>query len=254
MAGTWTTQPYEIVDVDGGDVVRIQPGPDAIMVIDRQHFCHLEGTVTWVHGNSAHDEKIVGVLHSDGELITILGIGEHPDQSTRAYIHGSLVAPGKLHWDFVGISDDRQRGQAFSAIFAKDNTAPHRDTCPTLIGNWSSGNWEGLTATSDGAHERIKHGFSSLQVEGQSGCIVWGKMAYGSEGVGQDSHSDRFIGVINDEKKLLITRSVAPHPEDGYEAIALHRLDAENQLVTEYTGELASGAGSFVYLLGLQRH
>ncbi|MEM9472136.1 MAG: hypothetical protein AAGA00_09265 [Pseudomonadota bacterium] len=252
LTGTWKSQAYNLVELAGGEV-NIRPGPQGSLTIERQSACHFDGSILWQDGDVAETERVAGVLHTDGKLITVLGVGEHADKGTRAYVHAEIVGPSLLRWDFVGISDDKAKGQAFATNFARGGAASAHQTCPVLIGKWSTGKWDGLEATERGMVERVSRDYKELQIEGQSGCTVWGKMHYGPRQNEAQGHADRIIGTVSGKDGLLISRSVAPHPEDGYEAIAVSRIQSENHMTTEYSGKLTTGGEVFVYLVDLKR-
>lgn len=252
LTGTWASQAYNLVEL-GDNEVSIRPGPQGSLTIEQQSACHFDGTILWQDGDLAETERVAGVLHTDGKLITVLGVGEHADKGTRAYVHAEIVGPNLLHWDFVGISDDKAKGQAFATSFARGAAAAGHQTCPVLIGKWSTGKWDGLESTRHGKAERVTRDYKQLEIEGQSGCTVWGKMHYGPRQDQTEGHADRIIGTVNGTDGFLITRSVAPHPEDGYEAIAVSRIQSEHHMITEYSGRLTKDGEVFVYLVDLKR-
>ena len=252
LTGTWKSQAYNLVEL-GQDEVSIRPGPLGSLTIERQSACHFDGSILWQDGDLAEAERVAGVLHTDGRLITLLGVGEHADKGTRAYVHAEFIGPNLLHWDFVGVSDDNAKGQAFATNFTRAAAVSGHETCPVLIGNWSTGRWEGLESTRRGMVERVSRDYKEMQIEGQSGCTVWGRMHYGPRQNETQGHADRIIGTVNGKDGLLITRTVAPHPEDGYEAVAVSRIQSENHMITEYSGKLTKDGEIFVYLVDLRR-
>ena len=253
LTGVWTSHEYRLAELTDRGEVSIRPGQRGTLTIERQAACHIDGRIVWQDGTGTETERVAGVLHTDGKLVTVLGIGEHADKGTRAYIHARIDAPDVLHWDFVGIADDNSRGQAFTTRFIRGAAVTDRETCPVLMGKWSTDQWEGLEATRDGTIERVSRSYKDLEIEGQAGCTVWGRMHYGPRPKQTRGRSDRIIGTINAQDGLLITRSVAPHPRDGYEAIALSRIQSPDHMITEYSGKLTEDGEPFVYLVDLKR-
>lgn len=252
LTGTWTSHPYTLLEVAAVGSARTQAGPQGTLTIARQSSCHIDGTVSWTANGKTEHERIAGALHTDGKLITILGVGDHPDNGTRAYIHAEVIGPDSLEWDFVGISDDEQLGHAFTTLFTRNAASAKPLSCPWLAGTWKSSQWEGLEATGAESVDRVTRDYKLLVIKEQVACTVWGEMTFGPHH-GQEAQSDRFIGVINGVDRLLMTRTINPHPEDGHFALALHRLQSDTHMITEYTGEIARGGGVFVHLQDLDR-
>lgn len=253
LTGVWSSTPYDVLNVLADGSSAQQMGTSNTLEVVHQDACHFRAINSWTNGELGGSEHVAGVLHSDGNLITMLEVGEHPDQGTRAYIRAKLANDNRLEWDYAGLSDDATKGQAFATVLSRDGEVEARQECPDMTGTWSSAHWDGLLVRSDGNHETRTHEFKEIVVEEQIGCTLKAVLTHGPQTAGEESHSESLIGVMSAEDGVVTMRVVAPHPEDGMHAIITTRMLDVDTLIAEYTGVANDGSEGFVYVLDLTR-
>ena len=77
------------------------------------------------------------MIHSDGETLTVVEFGEHPDGGSTGRIFGRVDGE-RMEWEYAGIDVDNNRGVVFSALLSRDGTWGERAPCPDLTGAWTS--------------------------------------------------------------------------------------------------------------------
>ncbi|MCB0108031.1 MAG: hypothetical protein KDE53_19045 [Caldilineaceae bacterium] len=271
MLGTWHSTPFAVLNVYGDGRINQQPNTTNTLEVVHQTNCHFRGINSWQSGELGGSEHVAGVLHSDGLQITILEVGEHPEEGTRAFVRGRLSNPDRLEWDYVGLSGiDAWKGQAFTTALTRTNEArasttearttaltniteeQSRASCPEMTGTWSSAAWEGLEVFADGTHDVVNRSFKRFTIDEQMGCTVKGTNVYAARDGSDKVWMETVIGVINAEQGLITSRSVAPGP-DGLTSLITHRMVAENEIHAEYTGVSGDSRTVFVYLLALMK-
>jgi hypothetical protein len=252
MVGTWTGLPFDALNVYADGTTDQQTGTTNVLEVVHQHECAFYGTNTWHSGELGGTEHVVGVLHSDGVLLTILEVGLHPEAGTRAFVQGHMTGEHTLDWDYVGISDDAMKGKSFSTALAREGEATPRAGCDDLTGTWSVGRWDGLHVSSDGSHEKINSDFHHFEIEEQIGCTVKATSTYAPMNGEEEGRTENWVGVINAEEGQLIMRTVAP-PSDRLASMLFARIASDDELHVEYSGFSSDGTAVLVYLQRLTK-
>lgn len=249
LTGRWTGYPFDVLNVYEDGSTDQQTDTSNVLTIEHQYECAFRGVNTWMRGELGGSEHVAGVLHSDGVLVTILEVGPHPEQGTRAFIQGRLMDGDTMEWDYAGISEDAIKGQGFTTQLVRDGEPGPREECPDLTGSWTVDEWDGLRVHADGTHEPISSDFHDFEIREQIGCTLMAVSSYGAlDGDGDDwTETENWVGVIDSEEGFLIMRAVAP-PSDRLVSMLFARIASDTELHAEYSGYSGDGSTVLVYL------
>jgi hypothetical protein len=90
------------------------------LVIHHQEGCAFRGENIWSNDSLSGQEQVAGVLHSDGSLITMLEVGDHPFNGATARVFAQLVNGNQMSWEYAGWSADGTQGNVFSTLLTKN--------------------------------------------------------------------------------------------------------------------------------------
>ncbi len=247
MLGTWTGYPFDVLNVYADGSTDQQTQTSNVLEVEHQAGCTFRGINSWMRGDLGGSEHVAGVVHSDGVLITMLEVGPHPEQGTRAFIQARLRSDHVMEWDYAGISDDSTKGQGFTTSLVREGDPGPREECDDLTGKWSTDEWDGLRVLADGTHEPISSDFHDFEITEQIGCTLKATSTYGALNGEGEEWMENWVGVINGEEGILIMRAVAP-PSDQLASLLFARVASDTELHAEYSGFALDGSAVLVYL------
>ncbi len=247
LLGTWSSDPYDVLKAYADGSTDQQTQSSNVLEVEHQFGCTFRGVNTWMRGDLGGSEVVAGVVHSDGVLITMLEVGSHPEQGTRAFIQAQLRGDGVLEWDYAGISDDFALGKGFTTSLTREGEPGPRQACDDLTGKWSADGWDGLQVLADGTHESISSDFHDFEITEQIGCTLKATSTYGSLNGDGEEWSENWVGVIDAEEGVLIMRAIAP-PSGQLASLLFARVASDTELHAEYSGYALDGSAVLVYL------
>jgi hypothetical protein len=183
-------------------------------------------------------------MHADGVFVTMVEVGEHPEGGSNARVLGRLVGDDSLEWEYAGIAQDGSRGIVFSTLLSKDGILPERETCPDMVGTWSSGEYEALVVLADGTHDTLAGLSMTLEIEHQQACHFRAVNSWANDQIGGSEH---VAGVMHADGVFVTMVEVGEHPEGGSNARVLGRLVGDDSLEWEYAGIAQDGSRAIVF-------
>ena len=249
IEGSWTSEVYEAFTVQGDGTHAVLEGLEMTLDVAFQSDCTFRGVNSWTNGEVGGSEPVAGVIHSDGETLTVVEFGEHPDGGSTGRIFGRVDGE-RMEWEYAGIDVDNNRGVVFSALLSRDGTWGERAPCPDLTGAWTSGVYEALVVNDDGTSAELEGLTMTLAVEHQEGCHFRGVNTWSNESAGG---SEPVAGVIHTDGLTVTMVEVGEHPEGGSSAVVRGLLVGEDTLHWEYAGVSGGGDKAVVFSTNLAR-
>jgi hypothetical protein len=251
ISGTWNSSEYQAMAVNADGSTFVMEGLTMSLEVAHQEGCTFRGINNWSNGEISGKEPVAGVLHSDGSLVTIFELPPHPEDGATGLISARLNSSNDLDWTYIAKTADGTRSIVFSTSLSQSGSAPTRQACPNLLGDWKSGPFEMLRVYADGTTQILQRNGRELEVDHQEGCLIMGTNNWFDDA--GTRHTEPMAGIIDGEAGIVTIMELNPHPADGSTAIITERIMGADQLFSSYTGYASDDSYAGVFSLVLTR-
>lgn len=249
IVGTWASETYEAFTVQGEGSHGVLEGLSMTFEVEHQSGCTFRGVNSWTNGEIGGSEPVAGLIHADGEHMSIVEFGEHPEGGSTGRIL-ARVKGEQMEWEYAGIDVEKNRGVVFGTLLSRGEDFGERAPCPNLLGDWNSEVYEALTLGDGGTSGEIEGLTMTLTVEHQEDCTFRGINAWSN---GSAGGSEPVAGVVHADGTTLTMVEVGDHPEGGSSAMIMGIVSGDNEMHWEYGGVSEGGQNAVVFSTILTR-
>ena len=249
IAGEWVSSTYQALRRDASGAERLIENLSMVLEVEEQVGCTFRGYNVWSNGEIGGRELVAGVIHEDAEFVSIVELGPHPVDGTSAEIRARLV-DGEMEWAYTGLAIRGDYGIVFRTKLSRSGAVQMPDTCPDMLGDWTSGSYTAYSVDGQGQSALIEDLSMVLRVDSQEGCMFGGTNTWSN---GEIGGSEPVLGVLYADGTKSSIVEIGMPPNGGSAGLVTGLSLGKDSLRWEYAGLAADGSKAIVFGAAINR-